>query len=86
MYEVFTAPMKATVRHGAVVPEDKLKHVAWGMSIVTYHVLCLVFLVLSLTWLTVTLSPLEANNLLPARMINILGPKLACRFGAVPGA
>ena len=86
MYEVYTAPMKATVRHGAVVPYDKLKHVAWGMSIVAYHVLWLVFLVLSPTWFTVTLPPLEANNLLPARMINILGPQLACRFGAVPGA
>ena len=85
-YETYTEPMKSMVESGAVVPDDKTKHIAWGMPIVAYHVLCLTFLALSPSWFIVLMSPLEANSLLLARMVGILGPKLARRFGAIPGA
>ena len=86
IYAKYTAPMKSMVENGPVVPDDKLKHVAWGMPVVAYHVLCMVFLVLSTCWSLASLSPVEANSLLAARLLGILGPRLARRFGIVSGA
>ena len=85
IYAKYTAPMKNMVGKGAVIPDDKLKHVAWGMPVVAYHVLCMVFLVLSTSWSLASLSPVEANGLLVTRLLGILGPKLARRFGIVSG-
>ena len=77
--------MKSMVENCAVIPDNKLKHVAWGMPVVAYHVLRMVFLVLSTSWSLASLSPVEANSLLAARLLGILGPKLARRFGIVSG-
>lgn len=86
LYAAYTAPMEDMVKNGAVIPDDKLKQVAWGLPVVAYHVLCVIFLVLSPTWFLVPMSAKEANNLIVARLLSILGPKLARRFGVVPGA
>ena len=75
IYAKYTAPKKSMVENGPVVPDDKLKHVAWGMPVVAYHVLRMVFLVLSTSWSLASLSPVEANSLLAARLLGILGPK-----------
>ena len=66
---------------GAVVPDDKLKHVAWGLPVLSYHVLCLMFVVSSHNWFVLNMSPEEANYMLLARIVAILGPSLARRFG-----
>ena len=80
-YDSYTEPMRTMTGRGAVVPDDKLKHVAWGLPVLSYHVLCLMFVVSSHNWFVLNLSPEEANCMLLARIVAILGPSLARRFG-----